>query len=110
MPKNFKRYTKEEVDVLLQCVKESPTNLRQAFRNASYKLKDRTAESLQIKWYSQLSKQYSYIITTGSSKGFSNNIKNDVNKTHKLKPFQVIVKHMLDLSDKDREKVLNFFK
>lgn len=110
MKKRKANYTQREDDIVLNCIKESPTNLSQAFRNAARLLTRRTYDSVRNRWQAVLKYKYSYVVTTGSSKGFSNNCKNDIKGNHNLKPFQVIVKQMLNLSNNDREQILNFFK
>jgi hypothetical protein len=107
---NGRRYSDNEESIILNSVKDNPTNLSKAFRLASLKLNNRNAASIAKIWYNKLKFKYPYIITTGSTKGFSNNCKNDITSSHQLKPFQVMVKQMLELSNSDREQVLNFFK
>lgn len=53
---NNKRWTKDEDRVLLESVKASPHNLKQAFKQASSKL-DRSVTACSSRWYIELSKR-----------------------------------------------------
>lgn len=109
------RYTKQEDDIIREQVQLFPDNIVGACELASKILKNRTAKGVYQRYYSFLKKK-TIIISVGSRKGFTNNNVKNTPRTKKnpilksdLKPFQFIVKELLDLSYEDRQKVLNFF-
>lgn len=91
------RYTKEEDAIIYAAVAESPTNLHQAFIAASTKI-DRTATSIEMRWYGYLSKNKknpAFLVI--SKNGISTNKKN-TNSISRIKRF--IMKIWNDLTYK----------
>ena len=65
----YKPYTKEEINIVLNCVKSSPGNLRVAFTMASIKI-GRTRDSVATKYYSSIRKQYQSITVASDTTSF----------------------------------------
>jgi|Laugrespbdmm15sd_2_1035082.scaffolds.fasta_scaffold27587_3 hypothetical protein len=117
---NFrKRWTTEEEIIVVNNIKNFPDNLHEAFRHSERQLTNRKMHSIEQKYYNNLKDKYPNIISVGTSKGFSvKNTKNRANKsesqetplTPKLKSFQRIAMEMMQLSQEDLTKLLNFFK
>lgn len=113
MTKVRNRFTTVEKQIILNCVKQYPTNLSFAFKEAS-KLMNRNIISISAHYYTVLRKNNN-IITVGSENGFSkNNIKNqhkdnDGNIKSDLQPIQYLIKEILNLSYKERDFLLLFF-
>lgn len=109
-----KRYTKKEDLIIINQIKNCPTNLRNAFSEAQKLLKDRTLRSIHIRWYSVLRKK-STTITCGSSEGFTKNIKNiarnkeGIMPEQNLKHYLFIVKEILELPENEREIIIKLF-
>lgn len=72
-----KRYTKEEDQIIIDCVQNSPNNLRKAFKNAADKLVNRDSKSVSNRWYKTLKKDTKNpVFVVISSKGINANKKN----------------------------------
>ena len=109
----YNLYTKEEDDIIINEVKNYPTNLGNAFEEASKKLQNRSAKTVSQRWYKHL-KHNESVVTVGSKAGFTKNVKNTkkidgVMQEQNLKHYLVVVKELLDLPDKERKLVLNLF-
>lgn len=63
--KTNKRWSKEEEQVLLNCVKENPNNLQKAFKLAAIELK-RSISSCSNRWYQTLNKTEVCFVTIGT--------------------------------------------
>lgn len=115
--KNNKRsYTKKEDAIIINEVKNYPTNLLHAFSEASKKLTNRKTGAISTYWYSDLRKNVEVnAITCGSEKGFTQNVKNILRNEDNnlpdqgLKHYLYIVKELLDLPDIERKLVINLF-
>lgn len=109
------QWNSEEDTIVIKKVEQYPTNLSYAFREASKLLPNRNLEAICTRYYSSLRKKHKYTITTGSQKGFSNNVKNqridDDGKltNQELEPVHIVMAQMLNLPEKDRKRLLAFF-
>lgn len=117
--RQFKKWTKDEEIVVINNIKSFPDNLQEAFRLSERQLENRTFSTIQNKYYTNLKGKYNDIISVGTIKGFSvKNTKNRANKSDnqetplspQLKSFQRIAMEMMQLSQEDLQKLLNFFK
>jgi len=117
--RQFKKWTKEEEIVVINNIKSFPDNLKEAFRLSERQLENRSFGTIQNKYYTNLKGKYNDIISVGTIKGFSiKNTKNRANKSDnqeiplspQLKSFQRIAMEMMQLSQEDLQKLLNFFK
>jgi len=111
----IKKYTKEEDEIIINQVKNYPTNLLHAFREAS-KLIDRAETAISFRYYHKLKKDPSIVaLTVGSKKGFTQNVKNvprdkEGNLPNQgLKHYMTIMKELLELPISEREAILKFF-
>lgn len=113
-----KKYILEEDNIIINCIKEYPTNLSYAFKQASLRMNGkRTARAIELRWYTVLKKKDNInIITVGTEKGFTKNSKNlKRNKEGKLpeqglKPIAYLVKEILNLSSPERKILITFLK
>jgi hypothetical protein len=117
--RQFKKWTKDEEIVVINNIKSFPDNLQEAFRLSERQLENRSFSTIQNKYYTNLKGKYNDIISVGTVKGFSiKNTKNRANKSDnqeiplspQLKSFQRIAMEMMQLSQEDLQKLLNFFK
>lgn len=120
------KWIKKEIDILLNNIKKYPTNIKHALQLTGNQL------GLEFgivwnKWYGSPSCKHLalrnnpkiYQLTCGSKLGFSQNVKNNKRKKDEegnllppeqtLNSFEVMVNQMLQLSLKDRKKVINYF-
>lgn len=107
-------WNSEEDATVIKKVEQYPTNISYAFKEASKLLPNRKLEAIRSRYYGSLRKEHKYTITTGSQKGFSNNVKNqriDDGKLTKqeLEPVHIVMAQMLNLPEKDRKRLLAFF-
>ena len=107
-----KAFTKEQDEIIINEIKNYPTNILNAFKEASIKI-GKSQGCIQQRWYKHL-KHGKQIVSVGSSKGFSNNVKNTkriegVMQEQNLKHYLVVVKELLELPDNERKLVLNLF-
>lgn len=110
-------YTEWEDLIIINQVKNYPTNLRFAFREAGKQLLKRSLSSIEFRWYSYLrGKNDVNAMTTGSNKGFTQNVKNlHVDKEtgilpeQNLKHYLYIVKEMLELPMNERNAIIALF-
>lgn len=114
----MKRWTSQEEIVVIDNIKNFPDNITEAFRKSGREL-NRSANAVSFKYYNCLKEKHPNVISVGTSKGFSvKNTKNRANRsdsqetplTPKLKSFQRIAMEMMQLSQEDLNKLLNFFK
>ena len=116
MTKTKVSWTKAEEKLIIDTLKEYPTNLNYGLKLVEPKLKNRTLMAITARYYTRLRKDpNNRIISTGSSRGFTQNVKNlPVDNEGKLpeqelKHFQQLAKQMLDLPVKERNIILNLF-
>ena len=116
MTKTKVSWTKAEERLIIDTLKEYPTNLNYGLKLVEPKLKNRTVMAIKARYYTRLRKDpNNIIISTGSSKGFTQNVKNlSVDNEgnlpeQELKHFQQLAKQMLDLPVKERNIILNLF-
>ena len=109
-------FTKEEDDIIIKFAKNYPTNLSEAFRRASVELPERSKDSITKRWYNIRKKDGVHILTVGSNKGFTQNVKNvAINKEGNmreqgLKHYMYIMKELLELTPVERKVIIDFFK
>lgn len=109
------RWNSEEDTIIIKKAEQYPTNLQYAFKEASNLLPGRNLKSISVRYYASLKKKHKYTITTGSQKGFSNNVKNQrIDEDGKLtkqelEPVHVVMAQMLNLPERDRKRLLAFF-
>lgn len=108
-------YTKEEDLIIINQVKNYPTNLKNAFKEASKLITRRTLRAIEMRWYTKLSKQGA-VITCGSNKGFTSNTKNicvdkntGIMPEQNLKHYLFIVKEILELPQNERDIIIKLF-
>lgn len=56
MQNSYKKYTKEEDNLIIKAISENPNNINQAIKSLSIKL-GRSEGALTIRWYKTLSKK-----------------------------------------------------
>lgn len=113
MRKNH-RFTEDEYKIIIEEVKKCPTNLQNAFKEASEKLKLPHAK-IQGTWYVTLRKRPDVkAITVGSKHGFTQNVKNIKRNAagempeQDLKHVQFLMRQILELSVKERKAIIAF--
>ena len=111
-----RRYTKEEDEIIINEVKNYPTNLLHAFTEAAKKIEGRSVKTISQRWYVYLKKKDDVsALTCGSNKGFTQNVKNVCRDSENnlpeqgLKHYLHVVKELLDLPQKERNLVINLF-
>lgn len=116
MKKTCIPYTKREDEIIINEVKNYPTNLLFAFKQAAPKLPERNAHSISMHWYQKLRKNdNTKAVTCGSEKGFTQNVKNvHVNDDgnlpdQNLKHYLFVVKELLNLPNKERKLIIQLF-
>lgn len=109
-------FTKEEDNIIIQTLKDYPTNLKAGFEQVSLKLPKRNPKVIMHRWYNTLRKDpTNHVITCGSKKGFTQNVKNvkrdkEGNMPNQgLKHYMYIMKELLELSSTERQTIINFF-
>lgn len=107
-------FTEEQDNIIISCVKKSPLNISAALKKAS-KLTKKHYFNCADRWYKTLRHRKNVILTCGSSRGFSHNRKNLNKKNGKLpemqlRPIDQIMIELLNLDEKDRRRLLDFFK
>ena len=115
--KKCPHYTETEDLIIINQVKNYPTNIVYAFKEAQKLIPRRTEEGIRFRWYVKLCKlETTNAVTCGSSKGFTKNVKNvHVNKETGIMPDQnlrhylYIVKEILELPQKEREVIISLF-
>lgn len=110
------KYTKEEDEIIIGQIKNYPTNLQHAFKEASIIMPDRPLRAIEQRYYNKLRKNADvYAITCGSTKGFTQNVKNKFRDSdgtlpeQNLKHYMVIMKELLELQPQERQLIVNFF-
>jgi hypothetical protein len=68
-------YTSKEDDIILECIKKSPTNISKAFDNAVKLLKGRSSKAISQRYYTVLRNNNS-VIALGNENGLIINTKN----------------------------------
>lgn len=69
------RFTQQEIEVIIKCVRKSPNNLQMGFEDAAKRLKISKA-SIQAKWYNSIRKQVAVLSTVSKTHKTANNQKN----------------------------------
>ena len=110
------QWKKEYDEVIIECVKKTPTNITYALNSASKQL-HKTFGCVSGRYYLKLGKDPKIAaITCGSAKGFTQNVKNMHRNDdgsmpeQNLKGFMFVMREMLDLSQAERKKIIEFFK
>ena len=109
-------FTEDEHKIIVEEVKKCPTNLQNAFKMATKRLKKKTKLQVQCIWYNSLRKRPDIkAITVGSKHGFTQNVKNIKRNAagempeQNLNEVQWVVKQMLELTPKQRRGIIAFF-
>lgn len=111
------RYTETEDLIIINQVKNYPTNINYAFKEAQKLIPRRTDKAIGMRWYTKLSKlESTNAITCGSKKGFTKNVKNmcvsketGIMPDQNLRHYLYIVKEILELPQKEREVIISLF-
>jgi len=105
--KSWKKYTEVENETLLNCIKEGK-NVYNGCKDAAQKLVDRTSSALEVHYYQTLVKKGAIIVFDGI-RVYRPRKPRDLSQKQ---PSQItnVMRKLLKLSNKDREKILNFFK
>jgi hypothetical protein len=110
----YNKMTDREIKIMIANVEQNPVNIKYALQKTAKEL-NRNFGSLNSFYYRYIKKKTDLIITTGSKKGFSNNVKNQLvckktgTLTPELEPLHVVIKGMYELSKKERTFIVNFF-
>lgn len=105
------RYTQEEDNLIIETITKGKfVNLQQAFELLATKMPGRSAAGISYRYQNYL-KNNKPMFFTGNYNGVVQNRK-VVKRDQKpdWKPFQSVVKQMLDMPKSERDKVMNFFK
>ena len=109
-------YTREEDEIIVGQIKNYPTNLQHAFKEASIQLLNRNVKAIEMRYYNKLRKNPDiHAITCGSTKGFTQNVKNKFRDSdgtlpeQNLKHYMIIMKELLELQPQERQLIVNFF-
>lgn len=110
-----RKYTEEDELTIIDLVKQYPTNLDYAFRQASIKI-GRGVDNISATYYARLRKKYPNILSTSSKNGATNNIKNAlVDKetgeltSNQLQPYQMVLRDLLNLPEEKRKLIIKLF-
>ena len=107
-----KNFSEREDKTVIEHIKQTPDNLSFAFEKAAIKL-NRTVKSVRQRYYATLRTKAS-ILTVGSKRGFTQNVKNthkDKNgnvKSQATNPIQYVLREILELPIDDRKQIVNF--
>lgn len=114
--KKYVRFTEDEHKIIIEEVKKCPTNLQNAFKLASKRLRKKTKQQVQSTWYQCLRKKPDVkAITVGSRHGFTQNVKNVKRNAagempeQNLNSVQWLMKQMLELTPRERKAIIAFF-
>lgn len=103
-------YTEQEDNTIISFIKNKNfKNLREAFEALAEQLPNRTVCSINQRYYSTLKFKEEMFYLANESGALINTKYVPRNKVADFKPFQVIVRQIMDLSPEDRKKVLDFF-
>lgn len=115
--RKYIKFTEEEDAIIIAKVKEFPTNLRNAFKEVSNLLENRTLNDVENRWYRCLRPNTNInALTIVSKHGASHNRKNVKRDKLGLMPDPEIravdnlMKILLEMAKEDREKIINFFR
>jgi hypothetical protein len=104
-------YSTDDNATINKIIEMTPQNVRYACKKASEALKDRRASAIESHWHISLKRRNAHI-TCGSSKGFTNNVKNEhVNKVTgelsgpKLNNLLWLMKELLKLDKEDLQAI-----
>lgn len=110
-----KRYTKKEQDIIINEIKNYPTNIKHACEKAALML-NRSYGATSFYYYNHLRKDPKVkAITCGSKQGFTQNVKNIMRDedgnlpSQNLKHYMWLMKELLELDSDDRNRILGFF-
>lgn len=119
-------WNEKKINILLNNITKYPTNIKYALEITSKEL-NTGYHAVYYKWYGKLGYEHRalrknkevYQLTCGSKEGFSQNVKNNTRKRDEqgnflppeqvLFSYQTMIKQMLDLEPKERNKVINYF-
>jgi nickel-dependent lactate racemase len=87
MRKNKPNYTQKEIEIIVSCIKESPTNLQKGFQKAS-NIVGRPANSISALYYNRLKKNKS-LFNIVSDKTYKSNVKNQMRKKEPTSGFSI---------------------
>ena len=106
-------FSNEEDNIIIEKVKQYPTNLQHAFSEAAITLDNgKTRTQVEGRWYSKLRKKAGvHAVSVGSERGFSRNTKNVARKDgtmpeQGLKPHLYVLKQIFNLSPAEREEII----
>jgi hypothetical protein len=110
-------YTETEDLIIINQIKNYPTNIKYALSEAQKLIPRRSLSSVDFRWYNTLRKQDNVnAITCGSNKGFTKNVKNvhvdkktGIMSEQNLRHYLYIVKEILELPQKEREVIISLF-
>lgn len=97
-------YSQQDIDIIINHVKDCPTNLQEAFTRASRDI-GRNAPSISAMWYQKIKKMYAATII-GSEKGMMVNTKNVLRKTTTQSEHLSIIGLCINKISKDEKKQL----
>jgi hypothetical protein len=108
----------EKVDrIIISNVRKYPANLQYSFEVSSLEIYQTTnlkvtKLSIQGRYYGYIRLNYNVINVGSSENGFTINVKNKskIKTQPKLTPIQGLIKEILNLSDKDKELIINILK
>ena len=105
-------YTAEEDAIIINKVKDYPTNLSYAFSEAAILLPHRGRNNIQARWYQVLKKKDTVAVSVGSVRGFTKNSKNNKRNEDGELPEQGLKNHLfliheiLELPQAEREAII----
>lgn len=103
------RFTSEEDDTIIAYIRNGNfKNLAEAFDNLSIRL-NRKARNIKFRYYNALREKEDMFYMVSKDKVLVNTKYVHREKEAEFKPFQIIVKQILDLPRLERERVLAFF-
>jgi len=102
-------------EVIIQEVKNYPTNLSHAFKVASERVGCSVHHCIR-RYYTKIKKSPEvHAITCGSEKGFTQNVKNTLRDSEGVLPeqglrnYMYLMKELLNLPTEERKLIINFF-
>lgn len=110
--KTKRKYTTEDEQVIIELVRQYPTNIRYALNQAALKL-DKKVDNVRATYYARLRNKYPNTISVGSSSGSTSNVKNAlVDKetgeltNSQLQPHQMVLRDLLNLPEDKRRLIM----
>ena len=108
-------FSRAEDDLIKETIKNYPTNIVYSASKIHKLLPDRSEQSILKRWYNSLRNDKA-VITTGSSKGFTSNIKNTFRDSKKeMPPVRLnnlvwLITELMNLDTKDLDAILRVIK